>query len=232
MPELLFDLGPQPALPVLGEARIFPIRRIFCVGRNYASHAAEMGSEVDRKAPWYFTKSAHSMMPSGAVLPYPPGTGNFHHEVELVAAIGAPAFRVPADRADAAVFGYGTGLDMTRRDLQQAAKDNRRPWSLGKDLEGGAVLGALTRASDVAAIGPQRVHLAVNGTRRQDGLLSDQVWSVAEIIADLSRFYHLGPGDLIMTGTPAGVGPVEPGDRLLGQIDGLEAVAVTIGPAE
>ncbi len=232
MTDFLFDLPENPSLAVKGQTARFPIRRIFCVGRNYAAHAAEMGGSVDREAPWYFTKSAWSSVQSGSTIPYPTQTENFHHEIELVVAIGAPAFRIAPEHAGAVVFGYGSGLDMTRRDLQAKSKENRRPWSTSKDIEGGAVLSDLTPAAKVAGLGQQRIHLKVNSEVRQDATLDDQVWNVGEVIADLSRLYHLAPGDLIMTGTPAGVGPVEPGDVLVGGIDGLGEVSLTIGDRE
>jgi fumarylpyruvate hydrolase len=219
-------------LAVKGEAGAYPIGRIFCVGRNYAAHAAEMGGEVDREAPWYFTKSAQAYCPSGVTVPYPPGTANYHHEMELVVALGAEAFRVTPDQAGAAIYGYACGLDMTRRDRQQDGKDNRRPWSLGKDVENGAVIAGLTRAADMGKIGDQRIHLSVNGDLRQDATLAEMVWTVEEIISHLSGYYHLRPGDLIMTGTPAGVGPVQAGDVITGGIEGLEPVSHTLGAAE
>lgn len=214
----LFPPRPQPALPVIGETAQYPVSRIFCVGRNYAAHAAEMGGTVDREAPWYFTKSAHALAHSGATLPYPPGTSDYHHEIELVLALGAELFEADLDAARGAIYAYGVGLDMTRRDLQAVAKDNRRPWCLGKDVEGGAVITPLQRHFAPAA---QRIHLSVNGALRQEGLLSDMVWSPAEIVAHLSRFYHLAPGDVIMTGTPAGVGAVVAGDVITGGVEGL-----------
>ena len=226
----MFSAPEAVTLSIVGSVKVFPVRRVFCVGRNYAAHAAEMGGEVDREAPWYFTKSAHAVAQSGETYPYPPGTENYHHEMELVVAIGAAAFHVDTAGAAASVFGYGCGLDMTRRDRQQDGKDHRRPWSLGKDFENSAVLGALTATSDVAEIGSQRIALTVNEDTRQSALLSDMVWTVPEIISHLSRFYHLMPGDIIMTGTPAGVGPVEVGDRISGQIDGLAPVKMTVGP--
>ena len=232
MPGFLFDPAPIRALPVQGTDALYPVRRIFCVGRNYAAHAAEMGGEVDREAPWYFTKSAEALCPSGATVPYPPGTSDYHHEVELVVALGAPAFRAGPDEAAAAVYGYACGLDMTRRDRQQDGKDHRRPWDLGKDVENGAVIGAITPAAEVGTLGPRRIHLSVNGALRQDAHLSDMVWSVPEIVGHLSGYYHLGPGDLIMTGTPAGVGPVVAGDVIEGGIDGLEPVRLVLGPPE
>ncbi len=230
MTEYLFPPSPQAALRVRGQKALYPVTRIFCVGRNYAAHAAEMGNEVDREAPFYFTKMPAALTPSGGTIPYPPGTADFHHEMELVVAIGAPAYRVSRDQASNMVLGYACGLDMTRRDLQGQAKDKRRPWDIGKDFEHSAVVGQLTPAVALGDIGPQRIHLDVNGQTRQDARLADMVWSVAEIIAHLSTLYHLMPGDIIMTGTPAGVGPVQPGDRLAGGIGGLDPITVTIGP--
>ncbi len=232
MSDYLFPPAPQPRLTVKGERAAYPVRRIFCVGRNYAAHAAEMGVEADREAPFYFTKSPHAVLESGATLPYPPGTENLHYEMELVVALGAPAFRISADRAMAAVYAYGCGLDMTRRDLQQKARERQRPWDPGKDFEGAAVLAPMTRAGETAAPGPQRIWLTVNGEIRQDAHLADLIHAVPEIIADLSQYYHLQPGDIIMTGTPAGVGPVGPGDVIEGGIDGLDPVTLTIGAPE
>ncbi len=191
-----------------------------------------MGGEVDREAPWYFMKSAHAYTPSGQTRPYPPGTSNFHHEMELVIALGAPAFRVSVEDAMDAVFGYAAGFDMTRRDLQQVGKDNRRPWDLGKDIESGAIISTVSRAATMGEIGPQRIHLSVNGATRQDATLADMVWSVPEIIAHLSQFYHLQAGDVIMSGTPAGVGAVVAGDAIEGQIDGLAPVSLTLTDPE
>lgn len=227
MTDLLFPAADWPTLPVAGQSARFPVRRIFCVGRNYAAHAAEMGAEVDREAPFYFTKSALAVAPSGSTVPYAPGTADLHHEVELVVALGAPGFEVARDRAMDLVLGYGTGLDMTRRDLQAAAKAKGRPWSTAKDFEHSAIIGAITSAADFTPA-DQRIRLTVNGDLRQDGLLSDMVWPVADLIADLSRLYHLEPGDLVMTGTPAGVGPVIAGDVIRGEIDGLAPVELSI----
>lgn len=229
---LLFPAPDQHSIAVTGEEGRFPVNRIFCVGRNYAAHAAEMGGEVDREAPWYFTKSPASFCASGATVPYPPGTSNFHYEMELVVAIGAPAFRIAVDKAMAAVFGYGCGLDMTRRDRQQDGKDNRRPWDLGKDVENSAVFADLTRAETVGDLGARRIHLEVNAEIKQDAHLSDMVWSVPEIVSHLSGYYHLRAGDLIMTGTPAGVGPVVAGDVVTGGIDGLAPIRLEMGAAE
>lgn len=222
----LFPPRPQPGLPVAGETAHYPVARIFCVGRNYAAHAAEMGSEVDREAPFYFTKSAYHLGPSAATLPYPPGTNDLHHEVELVVAIGKPVFRVARDAALDCVLGYAVGLDMTRRDLQGVAKDKRRPWDTGKDFEGCAVIGPISRGPM-----PASINLTVNGIIKQHAPLTDMVWDVASLITHLSTLYHLEPGDLIMTGTPAGVGPVIPGDVLVGSAPGLLPVRLTIGQA-
>ena len=228
----LFEPPAIPTVPVRGEAGLYPVRRIFCVGRNYAAHAAEMGAEVDREAPFYFTKSTFMAQPTGSTIPYPPGTQNFHYEMELVLALGEPVFKAKREEAMAAIFGYACGLDMTRRDLQIAERTRQRPWDLGKDVEHSAVLAPITKAADFGAITGQRIHLEVNGEIRQDSHLSDMIWKADEIVSYLSGYYHLGPGDLIMTGTPAGVGPVVEGDRITGGIDGLGGIELAIGPAE
>ena len=230
MTRTLFPLSAPALLPVTGTDAMFPVTRIFCVGRNYADHAKEMGNEVDREAPFYFTKSPAHLAQSGVTIPYPPGTSDFHHEMEFVVALGAPAFRVPVEKAMEAVFGYAAGLDMTRRDLQAASKEKRRSWDTGKDFEHAAVIGTITPKAAFGAPGPQAITLKVGDRLAQSSHLSDMVWSVAEIIAHLSTLYHLAPGDLIMTGTPAGVGPVVAGDRLHGEIEGLEPVALAIAP--
>ncbi|WP_312530559.1 fumarylacetoacetate hydrolase family protein [Paracoccus sp. (in: a-proteobacteria)] len=232
MTDFLFPPAAPKSVAVQGDARRYPVSRIFCVGRNYAAHAAEMGNEVDRDAPFYFIKGPQAVLESGSELAYPPGTADVHYEMELVVAIGAAAFQIAKDQAEGVIFGYGAGLDMTRRDLQARAKEKRQPWDTAKDFECSAVLGALTRRADYGIVTDQRIQLALNAETRQDARLSDMVWSVAEIISDLSRLYHLQPGDLIMTGTPAGVGAVTTGDRLVGQIDGLAPVELTIGPFE
>ena len=222
--EFLFSAATQPSLPVEGTSALFPVRRIFCVGRNYAAHAAEMGGEVDREAPWYFNKSAHAVCLSGATIPMPPETENCHYEMEFTVALGGEAKAISESEAIGAVFGYASGIDLTRRDLQAIAKETRRPWDLGKDFENAAIFGAITPVAAFGAPKDQRIWLDHNGERVQEARLSDMVWNVAEIIAHLSRFYHLMPGDLIMTGTPAGVGPVAPGSHLRGSIEGLAPV--------
>jgi len=232
MGEVLFALPEAPVIRVAGEAAGYPVGRIFCVGRNYAAHAAEMGNEVDREAPFYFTKAAVNAVLTDSVVPYPPGTENFHYEMELAVAIGTPVFRASAGEARDAVFGYGCALDMTRRDLQIRERQKQRPWDLGKDLENGTVFAPLTRAADWGSPAGQRIWLEVNGGIRQDATLDEMIWSVEEIIGHLSGYYHLRPGDLILTGTPAGVGPVQSGDRMRGSIDGLEPVGLALAAAQ
>lgn len=228
----LFDLPPRPSVPIVGEAASFPVHRIFCVGRNYAAHAAEMGFAATKDAPFYFTKTPSAICHSGATIAYPPGTANCHYEMELVVAIGAPAFRIAEADALSVVLGYACGLDMTRRDLQNAARDQGRPWDLGKDFEQAAVIAPITRAEAFGAVEAQRIQLIQNGAVKQDAVLLDMIFNGAELIADLSKFYHLQPGDLLYTGTPAGVGPIAAGDTLLGTIEGLTPVELAIGPAE
>jgi len=228
----LFEVPATPLVPVKGETAGYPVHRIFCVGRNYAEHAAEMGYEVDREAPFYFTKPASAIVPTGREIAYPPGTSNYHYEMELVVALGAPAFRVSVEDAEKAIYGYAAGLDMTRRDLQLSSRAKQRPWSLGKAFEQSAVIAEITKKDEFGEIGGQRIWLKVDDEMKQDAHLSDLVWSVPEVISHLSQYYHLGPGDLIYTGTPAGVGPVVAGDRITGEIDGLQPIALTIGAAE
>jgi fumarylpyruvate hydrolase len=205
MSKYLFEPPPVPALSIAGLDALYPVARIFCVGRNYEEHAREMGHVVDREKPFYFSKSATALRQNGATIPYPPGTTNYHFECELVVAMGAPAYRIAAAGA------------------------KQRPWTLGKDVEASAPVSPIAAA---AAIGhPKRagISLTQNGVTRQQSNISELVWSVPEIIAHLSAFYHLVRGDLIFTGTPAGVGPVSPGDRLEAAIEGVGALTVTIG---
>jgi len=226
-----FAIPTPPLIPIKGAQARYPVARIFCVGRNYVAHAAEMGNEVDREAPFYFTKSAQALCLSGAEIPYPPGSGDVHHEMELVVALGQSAFRVSAQAALDSVFGYACGIDLTRRDLQGQAKAQGRPWDLGKDFERSAIVAPITPAAEFGRVQDQRIRLDRNGVTAQDARLSDMVWPVPELIAHLSCFYHLGAGDLIYTGTPAGVGPVAPGDHLSGAIDGLDPLTLGITAA-
>ncbi len=222
-----FAAPDQPDLPIAGSEDRYPVRRIFCVGRNYEAHAAEMGNTVDRAAPFYFTKSAHAILQSGQNMPYPQATQDLHHEIELVVAIGPSVGLENPPAEEIEIYGYAVGLDMTRRDLQAVAKDGRKPWDTGKDFESSAIIGPLTPAADTL-LDTAHIRLEVNGEVRQSAPLTDMVHSVKEIIAHLSTLYQLRPGDLIMTGTPAGIGAVVRGDWLLGSVDGLEGVTTTI----
>jgi fumarylpyruvate hydrolase len=228
-------LFPPPAvasLPILGSDEHFPIRRIFCVGRNYEAHAKELGNQVDREAPFYFTKAAAHYAPSGVTVPYPPGTANYHHEMELVVAIGKAGFRIAQEQALAHVFGYACGLDMTRRDLQAALREKKLSWDIAKDFEDAAVVSALAPVSAVGHPGQGRIELKVNGIIRQSSDIGMMIHSVPALVAHLSGLYHLQPGDLIFTGTPEGVGPVVAGDRIEGMIEGVGEIALNIGAAE
>jgi fumarylpyruvate hydrolase len=190
-----------------------------------------MGVAVDREAPFYFTKASEHYAPSGTTIAYPPGTGNYHYEMELVVAIGKSGFRIPEAEALGHVFGYACGLDMTRRDLQSAAKEKQRPWDIGKDVEQSAVLGEIAPASEIGHPDRGRIELRVNGQVKQSADVSDLIHGVPAVIAHLSGFYHLRPGDLIYTGTPEGVGAIRPGDRLEGSIEGVGTIAVEVGEA-
>jgi len=222
-----------PSLPVRGKAERLPVRRLFFVGRNYHAHAVEMGRPVDKSAelPFYFTKSPDTLVESGASVAYPPGTKNYQFEMELVLAIGAPGFRVaPADAAQL-VYGYACGLDMTRRDLQLVARDKGRPWDLGKDVEQSSVVSPVVPMPGVV-LDRGELALSVNGQVKQKSDLSKLIWSIPELLADLSMYYHLQPGDLIFTGTPEGVGALQPGDRIDGHVEGVGEIQLHVGPAE
>lgn len=228
-PELAIPAWPLPSLPIVGSAVRFPVRRIFCVGRNYVEHQKEMGGD-GRELPFFFCKAAHDLVPGGGQVHYPPRTDNYHWETELVAVLGRGARNVSASEADALVWGYAVGLDMTRRDLQQWGKDHGRPWSFGKDFDEAAPVGALTPATEIGHPRRGRLELRVNGEVRQQADIADMIWSVPEQIAFLSQYYMLEPGDLLMTGTPAGVGKAKPGDELAASIAGLAPLNVTIAP--
>jgi fumarylpyruvate hydrolase len=221
------------SVAVRGKDARYPINRLFFVGRNYHAHAVEMGRPVDKsvEVPFYFTKSPSTLIESGATVAYPPETKDYQHEMELVVAIGAPGFRVRESDAPALIYGYACGLDMTRRDLQLAARDKGRPWDLGKDVEQSSVVSEIVPMPGVVLTKGELV-MSVNGQVRQKSDLSKLIWSVTELIADLSKFYHLQPGDLIFTGTPEGVGPLRPGDQIEGRVDGVGTIALTVGPAE
>lgn len=224
MPDYVLPPPPVVSVPVDGDGRRFPVRRIFCVGRNYAEHAREMGGNPDAEPPFFFTKPADAVVESGAVLPFPVATADLHHEAELVVALGAGGAFVPTDAALSLVWGYAAGNDLTRRDLQAEAKAARRPWDMSKGFDASAVLGAIRPGSAV----PQgRIRCRVDGRVTQDADLSEMIWPVAGIIAHLSRLVMLASGDLIFTGTPAGVGPISPGQTCVVEVEGLAPAAVS-----
>ncbi|MBQ0945538.1 fumarylacetoacetate hydrolase family protein [Ideonella sp. 4Y16] len=233
MTTYLFPPPPVASLPIEGRAERFPVNRLFFVGRNYHAHAVEMGKPVDKSVerPFYFTKSPSTLVESGSEVPYPSETKNFHHEMELVLAIGQAGFRVPAEQAHELVYGYACGLDMTRRDLQLVARDKGRPWDLGKDVEGSSVCAPIKPLPGVV-LDQGALAMSVNGQVRQQSNVDKLIWNIREIIADLSLFYHLQPGDLIYTGTPEGVGPVVAGDVIEGSVEGVGSVKLVVGPAE
>ena len=226
---------PAPAsLPVRGLDARFPVKRIFCVGRNYHAHAVEMGRPVDKATakPFYFNKSSSTLVESGATVPYPAGTSNYHFEMELVVAIGKAGFRVKEADALGMIYGYAAGLDMTRRDLQLVARDQGRPWDLGKDFEKSAVCAEIVPVGNLGVLTHGAINLQVNGEEKQTSDLDKLIWNIPELLADLSQYYHLEPGDLIYTGTPEGVGAVKTGDKITGQVAGVGEVTLTIGAAE
>lgn len=218
------------SLPIVGREQRFPVNRIWCVGRNYAAHAREMGMD-EREPPFFFMKPASALVAcgeDGARIVYPPMTGNFHHEIELVVAIGSEGFEVTQEHALDLVLGYATGLDMTRRDLQFAARDKGRPWDFGKGFTQSAPIGPISLASAVGHLKSGTISLTVNGAVKQQSTLDKMIWDVSESIAFLSKYERLLPGDLIMTGTPEGVGPVVAGDEMVGSIEGLDGIRVRV----
>lgn len=221
----------QTSLPVVGVSARFPVRRVYCVGRNYAAHAREMGHDPDREPPFFFSKPADALVESGAKLDFPSLTEDLHHEIELVVAIATGGSNIPVGEALEHVYGYAVGLDMTKRDVQAEAKKMGRPWDLSKGFDESAPCGTIRPASEIGHPGKGSIRLEVNGEERQSGDLSQQIWNVQEVIAYLSRYIRLEPGDLIMTGTPAGVTRVTPGDQLVGMIEGVGEVRVTYSQA-
>jgi len=229
-----FALWDLPTVPIAGSADVFPVRHIYCVGRNYAEHAKEMGGDATKEPPFFFTKPADAVVPvvppAVGTIAYPMATKNFHHEIELVVAIGKRGVRVAADDANALVFGYATGLDMTRRDLQSDMREKKRPWDIGKSFAQAAPIAPIHPVTQTGILARGAITLDVNGVRRQQGDLADMIWDVPHTLAFLSQYYELLPGDLIFTGTPAGVGAVVAGDRLDGRIDGLTPLSIAIAP--
>ena len=223
----LFTPPAVPALPVRGSDQLFPVRRVYCVGRNYAAHAIEMGHDPDKEPPFFFQKNPDNLVLDGK-FPYPSASSDVHHEIELLAFLGKGGENIPVDKALDHVFGYGIGLDMTRRDLQGEAKKMGRPWEVGKAFEASAPCGAVVPASEIGHPQSGAIWLKVNGAMTQEGDLNQLIWKVPETIAYLSGLFRLAPGDVIMTGTPAGVGPVKRGDVLEGHIDGVGDLKVTV----
>ena len=228
----LFELPEAFSIPLEGEEARFPVRRIFCVGRNYAAHAAEMGNEVDREAPFYFTKAPAAAIASGATIPYPTLTENFHYEAELVVAIGKEGRNLSVEESPSYIWGYAVGNDLTRRDIQIQAREKGRPWDWGKAFDRSAVIGPIHPVAEVGHPAKGAIRLAVNDIVNQDADLAELIWSVPEIISILSHSMTIKPGDLIMTGTPAGVGPLVPGDVCVVSIEGLGNLTTKIGPRE
>jgi len=228
MSEYFFDVV-IPSVAVSNSDRLFPVHRIYCVGKNYAAHTREMGGNPDRQPPVFFMKTADSVVMSGATVKYPPATKDLHHEIELVVAIGKGGRNIAAPEAQEHIFGYAVGIDLTRRDLQGLAKGQGGPWDTAKSFEQAAPITSIHETEEIGHPDSGRIWLAVNGEVRQDGDIGDMIWNVPETIAELSTLFTLAPGDLIFTGTPAGVGAVVPGDRITGGLDGVAEISVNIG---
>jgi len=226
MADYVIQPAPETTIPVRGEAGVFPVRRIWCVGRNYADHAREMGHDPDREPPFFFSKPANAAVPGGT-LPFPGQTKDFHHEVELVAALAKGGKDIPQDQALDCVYGYAIGLDMTRRDIQAEAKKMGRPWELSKGFDQSCPISEIVPASVIGHPTQGKIEVTVNGRVQQTGDMNQMIWSLPEAIAYLSRYVELLPGDLIMTGTPAGVSAVKPGDVLHGTCEGVGEITVT-----
>ena len=222
---------PQAAIPVAGESRSFPVRRIWCVGRNYLEHIREMGND-ERAPPFFFAKHADMLATDGATIPYPPLTKDLHHEVELIVALKSGGLNIPAEKALDHVYGYAVGIDLTRRDLQIASRKKERPWEIGKSFDYSAPCSPIQPADKIGHPTKGKIWLTVNGTERQKGDLSEMIWNVAEINSKLSLQVSLAAGDIIMTGTPAGVSQLQPGDKLECGVDGVGTLKVSIGQPE
>jgi fumarylpyruvate hydrolase len=225
MNQHVFEPTVRPSVPVEGEAALFPVRRILCVGRNYAAHRREMGGD-DRDPPFFFSKPADAIVPPGQDPAYPPATANLHHEIELVVALRAGGENVSTDKALDLIFGYAVGVDLTRRDLQGEAREKKQPWEASKGFDQSAPISAIKPWSGAPPQG--RVWLSVNGETRQDAVVADMIWATAEIIAEASKLWRLAPGDLIFTGTPEGVGPLVRGDQVKGGVEGVGELAFRI----
>jgi fumarylpyruvate hydrolase len=222
---------PQVSVAITDSDERFPVRRIFCIGRNYAAHAKEMGDDSNRGAPFYFTKAADAIVASGSAVRYPPRCEELHHEIELVVAIGKAGSNIQPATANEHIFGYAVGIDLTRRDLQAAAKSAGRPWDAAKNFDQSAPISEIHRVSAVGYPTSGRIWLSVNGEIRQDGNIDEMIWSVAESIAEISTYGALAEGDLVYTGTPAGVGPLVAGDTVQGAIEGVGNIAIDVQSA-
>ncbi len=225
--QYVIDPPTIPAMPVRGTDAVFPLRRVYCVGRNYAAHAVEMGHDPDKEPPFFFQKNPDNVVLDG-VFPYPDLSSDVHHEIELVAALGKGGYNIPVESALDHVWGYGIGLDMTRRDLQGEQKKMGRPWEIGKAFDASAPCGELVPASEIGHPDSGAIWLKINGEMRQEGDLNQLIWKIPEMINHLSALFTLAPGDIIMTGTPAGVGPVQRGDQMLGHVDGVGDLEVQV----
>jgi len=222
---------PQPALAIVGSSELFPVRRIWCVGRNYLEHIREMGND-EREPPFFFAKFADSIVPDGGQVPFPPVTKDLHFEVELVVALKSGGRNIPTSKALDCVWGYGVGIDLTRRDLQIASRNIKRPWEIGKSFDAAAPMGALRPASEIGHPSKGRIYLKQNGVVKQDGDLEQMIWNVPETINQLTQQVGLEAGDVIMTGTPAGVGQIAVGDKLECVVEGVGTLTVTMAPME
>ena len=229
MPDFVIEGAEPVALPVSDSAKVFPVNQLFCVGRNYADHAIEMGHDPNREPPFFFMKPTWSVLPGGGQMVYPAMTSNLHFEVELVVAIGKGGINVSAEEAMGLVYGFAVGIDFTRRDLQDEAKEKSRPWEASKSFRHAAPIGSIRPIEAVNDITQGAISLLVNGEVRQQGDLNQMIWKIPQVISRLSELFVLNPGDLIFTGTPAGVGRVQPGDALQATVDGLETLDVQIG---
>ena len=230
MSDYVFEPPAQPAIAVADSQAKFPVRRVFCVGRNYEAHAREMGNDPSREPPFFFMKPADAVVPAEGTIAYPPLTSDLHHEVELVVAVGKPGIKLTPAQALEVVWGYGVGVDLTRRDLQNVAKKMSRPWDWSKGFDASGPCGPLVPVERVGHPGNGRVWLEVNGELRQEGDLEDLIWPVADVLAYISQSMALAPGDLIFTGTPAGVGALQPGDHVTAGVAGIGEIAFTVGP--
>ncbi len=229
--EYVITPPPAPSLPVAGSSKLFPVRRIWCVGRNYLEHIREMGND-EREPPFFFAKPSDALVRDGATIPYPTLTKDFHFEVELVVALKSGGRSIPADKANDCIYGYGVGIDLTRRDLQIASRNIKQPWEVGKFFDNSAPCSAVRPASEIGHPAKGKITLKVNGAMKQEGDLAQMIWNVPETISKLSEMVELAAGDIIYTGTPSGVGPVVEGEKMECEIEGVGKLTISIGPRQ